>query len=913
MGNLYGKLMHCKQLLDGHLFEGFLRKIRRWTMAEEQNVEQFKGQARLPKFAAPKRYDLFLKPDLASCTFSGSVRIALDVVGHTRFLVLNAADLAVKEGSVWFRSSSSSEEIRPVEIVAVEGDEILIIRFDRLLPRGEGVLGIGFQGTLNDKMKGFYRSTYEYKGEKKNMAVTQFEPVDARRCFPCWDEPVCKATFKITLEVPSELVALSNMPVVDEKLDGPNRIVSFEESPIMSTYLVAIVVGLFDYVEASTSDGTKVRVYCQVGKSSQGKFALDVAVKTLDLYKKYFAVPYPLPKLDMVAIPDFAAGAMENYGLVTYRETALLFDDRHSAASNKQRVAIVVAHELAHQWFGNLVTMEWWTHLWLNEGFATWVSYLAADSLFPEWNVWTQFLDETTTGLRLDALTESHPIEVDINHASEIEEIFDAISYKKGASVIRMLQSYLGAECFQKALASYIKKFAYSNAKTEDLWAVLEKESGEPVKKLMHSWTKQKGYPVLSVKVRDGNLEFEQTQFLSSGSSGVGQWIVPITLCCCSYKSQEKFLLETKSDKMNLTKLCDSFDSGKGGKFWIKVNVNQTGFYRVNYDDELASKLRYAIESHQLTATDRFGVLDDSFALSMACKQTLSSLLSLMAAYKEESEYTVLSHIITTSYKVVDVVADAAPELVDDIKTFFISLLQYPAEKLGWDPKDGESHLDAMLRGEILTALAEFGHDITINEAVKRFHAFMEDRDTSLLPPDTRKAAYVALMKTVNNSNKVGYESLLRIYRETDLSQEKVRILSALASSPDPSVVLEALNFLLSSEVRNQDAVHGLAGISREGRDVAWMWLKENWEHISKTWGSGFLITRFISSIVSPFSSDEKGDEIENFFATRSKPSISRTLKQSIERVRVNAKWVKSIQSETSLGEVVEELAYRIY
>ncbi|URE48053.1 Puromycin-sensitive [Musa troglodytarum] len=789
-------------------------------MAEGQCIERFKSQPRLPGFAIPRRYDLFLRPDLSSCRFAGSAQIAVDVVDDTRFLILNAADLDIDGGSVWFRNPSSSKEVRPSEVVLVEDDQILVLRFDEFLPRGSGVLGIGFRGTLNDKMKGFYRSVYEHNGEKKNMAVTQFEPADARRCFPCWDEPAFKATFKITLEVPSDTIALSNMPVMEEKLDGLVKTLSFQESPIMSTYLVALVIGLFDYVEASTSDGIKVRVYCQVGKSSQGKFALDVAVKTLDLYKKYFAVPYSLPKLDMVAIPDFAAGAMENYGLVTYRETALLFDDRHSAASNRQRV-----------------------------------SYLAADSLFPEWKVWTQFLDETTMGLRLDALAESHPIEVDINHASEIDEIFDAISYKKGASVIRMLQSYLGAECFQRSLASYIKKFACSNAKTEDLWAVLEEESGEPVKMLMNSWTKQKGYPVVYAKVNNANLQLEQ----------------------------KKFLLETKSEKLDVPELFNPENQKISGSVWLKFNVDQTGFYRVKYDDELAAGLRHAIEANQLSPTDRFGVLDDSFALCMACKQTLSSLLSLMASFSEEDEYTVLSQIITISYKVISTAADATPELLADIKQFLINLLWHSTEKLGWDPKSNEGHLDAMLRGELLTSLAELGHDITTKEAVRRFYAFLDDRNTSLLPPDIRKAAYVAVMQTVNSSNKLGYESLLRVYRETDLSQEKGRILSALASCPDPAVVLDALNFLLSSEVRNQDAVNGLAGISKEGRDVAWVWLK--------------------------FNSDEKANEIEEFFASRTKPSIARTVKQSIERVRNNAKWVKSIRSEQALGDIVKELA----
>ncbi|CAK9172685.1 unnamed protein product [Ilex paraguariensis] len=882
---------------------------------------EFKGQPRLPKFAIPKRYDLKLKPDLVTCKFTGVVAVTVDVVADTKFIVLNAAELSVDPKFVQFKGPKVLEAL---EVELVQEDEILVVEFGESLPIGVGVLSIAFQGTLNDRMKGFYRSTYEHNGEKKNMAVTQFEPADARRCFPCWDEPACKATFKITLEVPSELVALSNMPVIEEKVSNNLKTVYYEESPIMSTYLVAVVVGLFDYVEDHTSDGVNVRVYCHVGKANQGKFALDVAVKTLGLYREYFAVPYSLPKLDMVAIPDFAAGAMENYGLVTYRETALLYDEKHSAAANKQRVAIVVAHELAHQWFGNLVTMEWWTHLWLNEGFATWVSYLAADSLFPEWKIWTQFLEESTEGLRLDGLAESHPIEVDINHASEIDEIFDAISYRKGAAVIRMLQSYLGAECFQRALASYIQRHACSNAKTEDLWSVLEEASDEPVNKLMNSWTKQKGYPVVSVKVKDQKLEFEQSQFLLSGSHGDGQWIVPIVLCYGSYESRQSFLLQTKSEALDINEFlgfsiskASLMETGKEGKSnsvcaWIKLNVDQTGFYRVKYDEDLSARLRYAIEGKCLSTSDKYGILDDSYALCMACQQSLTSLLTLMGAYREEIDYAVLSNLISMSYKVARIAADSAPALLDNIKLFFIHLFQYSAERLGWDPKHGESHLDAMLRGELLTALAIFGHDATLNEASRRFHAFLDDRDTSVLRPDLRRAAYVAVMQNVSTSNKSGYESLLRVYRETDLSQEKTRILGSLASCRDPNIILEILNFLLSSEVRSQDVVFGLA-VSREGCETAWKWLQNNWDHISKTYGSGFLITRFISAVVSPFSSYEKAKEVEEFFASRSKPYIARTLKQSIERVHINTKWVQSIKNEKHLAEVVQELAHRKY
>ncbi|PAN35146.1 hypothetical protein PAHAL_6G184800 [Panicum hallii] len=802
---------------------------------------QFRGQARLPRSAAPLHYGLRLRPDLAACTFSGAAAVDVAVRAPTRFLVLNAAELDVDRASIRFR------DLVPSEVVQFEEDEILVIGFDRELPAGEGVLTMEFTGTLNDRMRGFYRSTYVYNGESRNMA----------------------AKFKITLEVPSDLVALSSMPVVKETVSG------------------------------------------SIKTTNQGKFALDVAVKSLDLYKDYFATPYPLPKLDMIAIPDFATGAMENYGLVTYRDTALLYDELLSSASNKQQVAITVAHELAHQWFGNLVTMEWWTHLWLNEGFASWVSYLAVDSLFPEWNNWTQFLDETTSGLTLDALAESHPIEVEVNHASEIDAIFDSISYDKGASVIRMLQSYLGAERFQKALASYIKKYAYSNAKTEDLWAVLEEESGEPVKDLMTAWTKQQGYPVIYAKLNGHELELEQEQFLSDGSSGRGMWIVPITSCFGSYNEQKKVLLKDKTDKIHIKEFTasQSSDGEKSQNIWIKLNIDQTGFCRVKYDDELAAGLVNAIKAKKLSLMDKIGIVEDSYALSVARKQTLTSLLRLLNAYRDESDYTVLSHVTSVCLSISKISADATPQLNRDIKQLLINLLLPAAIKLGWDPKDGESHLDVMLRSLLLTALVRLGHDETVNEGVRRFHIFFEDRKTSLLPPDTRKAAYLAVMRTVSASNRSGYDALLKIYREAAEPQEKSLVLGSLSSSPDKDIFLEALNFILTDKVRNQDSYYILGGISLEGREVAWAWLKKNWDHVLKTWTTSELISDFIDSIISPFTSEEKASEVSEFFADRINPSFERVLKQSLERVCISARWIETIRSESpSLGQAVQEL-----
>ncbi|OMO70683.1 Peptidase M1, alanine aminopeptidase/leukotriene A4 hydrolase [Corchorus capsularis] len=881
-------------------------------MDQKQNIEQFKGQPRLPKFAVPKRYDLHLKLDLSACTFSGLVDINLCILEPTKFIVLNACELAVHQ--VFF-TNSLNHKFTPCDVVLVNDDELLVLVFDEMLGTGEGMLRIEFTGALNEHLKGLYKCTYVDDGIRKNMAVTQFEPVCARRCFPCWDEPALKATFKITLDLPSELIALSNMPINDEKINGNVKTVYFEESPVMSTYLVAITVGLFDHIEETTSDGIKVGVYCPVGKSDEGKFALEVAVKSLDVYTRYFSMPYPLPKLDMVAVPEFSGGAMENYGLIIYRENEMLYNDLRTAAARKQIITIVVAHEVAHQWFGNLVTMEWWTHLWLNEGFATWISYMAADIMFPEWKIWSQFLQQTNGGLRMDAQEQSHPIEVEIQHAHSVDEIFDAISYKKGSAVIKMLQGYLGDEIFQKSLSLYMKRYAWSNAKTEDLWSVLSEVSGIQVNSMMDSWTKQKGYPVISVKSKEQILELEQSQFLSSGFHGDGQWTVPITLCLGSYDRCKSFLLDSKSEVLDISELfpspAEKNEDEYGKASWIKVNVEQGGFYRVKYGDELGARLRKAIQKDCLSATDRYGILDDTYALCVACEQSLSSLLSLMDVYRNEIDYIVLSKLIDVCYNVLEVLKDAIPNLVNAMKEFFINLLLFSAEKLGWESAPGESHLNALMRAEVFMALAAFDHGRTHEEAMQCFQTLLNDKNTPLLSADTKRAAYIAVMRNANATSRDGFESLLKIYREADAVQEKERILRTIASTPDPDILVEVLNFLISDEVRDQDITYGVAGISLEGRNMAWRWLKENWNFIVDKYGSGFLITHFIGGIITPFCSHEKADEIEEFFVSRMRPTFAMNLKQSIEQVRIKARWVESLkQEQQSLQDLLKQLAH---
>ena len=435
----------------------------------------------LPSAVTPQHYDLSLAPDLEAFTYTGVCTVQLLVSEPCDAITFHAKDLAISAGVLVDAAGvERTNPGGPDVLYGEEKQETATVALSAPLTAADigtvVTLRLEFTGELNDKMAGFYRSAYpapDGSGETRYLAVTQFEPTDARRCFPCWDEPALKATFGMTLTVPDDRVALSNMPekTVVKDAAGGKKTVTFETTPVMSTYLLAFCVGEFDHIEDTTPEGVTVRCWTPVGKSEQGRFALDTAVGSLSFFGEYFDNAYPLPKMDMIAVPDFSAGAMENWGLVVYRASLMLFEEGKTPTNAKQSIGYVVGHELAHQWFGNLVTMEWWSQLWLNEGFATWVGWRAMDHLYPEWKVWSQFLtNEQSMGLGLDSLRSSHPVEVPIQSAGQVNEIFDAISYSKGSCVIRMLEAHLGEETFRAGMRAYVARHAYGNAGTTDLW-----------------------------------------------------------------------------------------------------------------------------------------------------------------------------------------------------------------------------------------------------------------------------------------------------------------------------------------------------------------------------------------------------------------------------------------------------------
>ena len=566
----------------------------------------------LPETARPNKYRIKLHPDLTNFTFQGEQSVDIQVLEPTSSIVLNAIDLTIDKATIHAMGIS----LTTYSVNFDKAAETATLQFEDTIQPGEARLEMAFSGELNDKLIGFYRSEYTSQdGETRYLATTQFEATDARRAFPCWDEPAKKAIFEVTLVFADEYQAVSNTPAVEETVPGTGlKSIRFAETPVMSTYLLAFVVGNLTSIEERASGGTLVGVWTTPGKENQANFALDTSVKLLGYFNEYFGIPYPLAKLDHIAIPDFAAGAMENWGAVTYRETALLVDPDNSSAGTRQRVAEVIAHEMAHMWFGDLVTMEWWDDLWLNESFASWMGNKAVDWLFPEWKMWTQFVNmDTNRALSLDGLKNSHPIEQAVKNPAEVSQLFDAISYSKGASVIRMLENFLGEETFRKGLNRYLTSNMYDNARTEDLWSALEKESGQPVTAIMDSWVKQMGYPVIQVESeRSGNqtrLSVTQERFVYDRLLGETEpdtevWRVPIS-AQQSGEDSKITVMEGRQAQLDLP---------VGDDGWVKVNPLQTGFFRVNYSADDWQRLVPPIKALELHATDRLGVQNDAYA-----------------------------------------------------------------------------------------------------------------------------------------------------------------------------------------------------------------------------------------------------------------------------------------------------------
>lgn len=836
------------------------------------------NSVRLPNYIKPVRYKILLTPDLEGFKFDGEEEIEIEISKKTDEVLLHSAEIEITEAQV----TGVVNDV--AEITYIKKHEIAKLKFNQSLAVGKTFLRLKFTGILNDKMRGFYRSKYTHEGKTYHMGVTQFESTDARRAFPCFDEPDKKAIFEVSLRIPSDRTAISNT-VETEILEheGGFKTIKFAPSPIMSTYLLAFIVGHFEYLEKQTESGVLVRVLTTPGKKMQSEFALDFAVKTVSFFEDYFGIAYPLPSLDLIAIPDFASGAMENWGAITYRESLLLVDRMHSSIQNKQWVALVIAHEIAHQWFGNLVTMEWWTHLWLNEGFASYMEYVAVDSIFPEWDIWSQFVFiEQSKGLELDGLASTHPIEVEVNDPGEISEIFDAVSYSKGASIIRMLAEYLGEKDFKKGLTVYLKKYSYGNATTEDLWKSWEEASGKPVRKIMKDWTGKPGYPLVSIEEKEDDYVITQERFFASShqkSDEKFSWIIPLSMV--SYKNKKPKFVLIKNKHLTIPQIK--------GDSWIKLNVKETSFVRINYSPYLLSLLRAPIEERDeaLLPEDKFGIIRDGFALSQSGKNLTDEALKLALAYKGETDYVVWAQISSELLKLKNLFYGAP--FYENFKRFVVEVFIEVAAKLGWEAKKDEPHLQTLLRSTVLYALGANGHEPTINKALEIFRNYT-DKGIAV-DSDLRGVIYALVAE---NSGLKVFEKFIEMYKKETLEEEKGRLLRAMCSFKDPKILEKTLEFSFSEDMRPQDSFKsiGLVWSNPFGRGLAWKFLKKNWDDLSKKYAGGHMLTRFVSPAEN-FTTSSEAEGVKRFFSDKNTDGVKLTLAQAIEQIYSNEAWLK--------------------
>lgn len=601
---------------------------------------------------------------------------------------------------------------------------------------------IKFTGQLNDKMAGFYRSTYKKEdGTEGILATTQMEATDARRSFPCFDEPALKATFTVTLVADKNLTCLSNMDVAAEtEAQSGKKAVKFNKSPLMSTYLVAFIVGELNYIE--TNDfRVPVRVYAPPGQDIEhGRFSLNLAAKTLAFYEKVFGIEFPLPKMDQVAIPDFAQGAMENWGLVTYRVVDLLLDEKTSGAATKERVAEVVQHELAHQWFGNLVTMDWWEGLWLNEGFATWASWYSCNAFYPEWNVWQTFVTDTLQGgLSLDSLRSSHPVEVPVKRADEINQIFDAISYMKGSCVLRMVSTYLGEDVFLEGVRNYLKKHAYGNTETGDLWASLAEASGKEVEEVMAAWTKQIGFPVVTVSDSGSDaIHVKQNRFLRTGDvkAEEDQVLYPVLLGLRTKEGVDRSLILDKREADFKVPSTDFF----------KLNADHTSPYRTSYSPERLVKLGQAAKDGLLSVEDRTGMIADAGALAQSGYQKTSGVLSLLKGFDSETEFVVWNEIIArlTAVQAAWIFEDQTVR--EGLEKFQLSLVSAKTHAMGWQFSDKDGHIEQQFKAMLFGSAGMSGDDKVISAAKDMFKKYMAG-DRNAIHPNIRGSVFAMALK----------------------------------------------------------------------------------------------------------------------------------------------------------------------
>lgn len=817
---------------------------------------------RLPSTVNPKNYDLYFNIDFEQFLFNGNVKISIQISEPVSIIRLHSEELDIISVKL------ISHDLETLNITSELIKSEISIKPDAQLSPGMYFLEIHFKGKLNDDLSGFYRSRYlDTSGKEAYLATTQFEAPYARKAFPCFDEPEFKATFSVSMNIPEEMTGISNMPIDSETVENNRKILQFQKTPPMSTYLLYMGAGLFDYIELSKDDRT-VRVYGINGKSEQGRFALQFAADTLSFFEQYSGVKYPLPKLDLLAIPDFAAGAMENWGACTFREVLLYVDDQNTSLTVKKRVAEVIAHELWHQWSGNLVTMKWWDDLWLNEAFATYQAFRAVENFFPQWHIWDDFIDgDTNSAFEMDMLSTTHPIAVPVHTANEIEEIFDHISYGKGGSVLRMIESYIGESAFQKGVSAYLSAFAYKSAVAEDLWNTLEQHSGMPVKDILVQWVNKPGFPLLKAQKNGSSIHISQQRFTSSINNTVEPWPVPLTWTTPAGKSE--LLFETSECMVNHT------------SDFVKFNTHQTGFYRTIYDNQLYDTLYNPVKNRVLHEYDRWGILNDLWASVFKGYANLTKLFEIMSWYHTENHVFVLREISSQCTQISRLLQfpSRGLNMFARYSQPFIDVLR----QIGWDSDSSDESHTKQLRPICIKFLIQAGDESVKQIALTKAERYLHGET---IDPDIRGACLSAISK---EGTRQHFDIIKNVYTSKNNIEEKIALLSTLAEFTEPELLIDFLDYSITDAVRKQDLRTVFARVSHNQScsELFFDWVKDHWSTLYDLRKSHFVYIGLLETLITTATDLERLEKIRDFL-NRNGKEYEKTQANAFERAQLN-------------------------
>ncbi|MCI0678752.1 MAG: M1 family metallopeptidase, partial [Actinobacteria bacterium] len=808
---------------------------------------------RLPRTIIPNHYDIELDLDMDDFTFTG--RVAVDIaVGETvTEIVLNAADIDIKEAFL----TTGGRRLAIGGISYDERYERAALTLDDEAATGEYRLEIDYSGVINDQLRGLYRSSYRAAaGTEHPIATSQCQATDARRVFPCWDEPDFKATFKTSMTVPLGVEAYSNAQEVARRETGGKARFDFATTMRMSTYLLAFIAGPFEATDPVVVRGTPIRIIVPRGNLHLADVALRNAVFTFEYLTDYYGIPYPGDKLDHIAIPDFAAGAMENVGLITYRDAYLVIDEAKASQSELQNCLDVIGHEVTHQWFGNLVTMAWWEGTWLNEAFASFLEMKATDAMRPEWKRWLAFANgEVPWAMGTDQLASTRPIEYQVNAPEEVDQMFDAITYGKGSAVLHMIDEFIGVESFRRGVGDYLRRHAYANTVTGDLWQALDGVSDWPVRAVMDTWVYQRGFPQIEVRQMDGGLRLGQRRYLViADETDTTIWKVPLQLrgSVAGSEFHRKVLLEDDEIGVDLGAPVD----------WVVANAGGYGFYRTRYADDVFAVLLANIG--QLDDIERLTLVSDTMAFVRNGQVDSSHFLDLVERFGAETEQAIWS-VINGGLATIE--HHALHEEVREAFQGFVKRLTGPAlDRLGWDPRPDDSDLDRKLRGDLVSAMGILGGDQDTIDRCRR----VVDQLLGGASPDP-EVATAALNVYARHAGADEYRLLWETYRVARTPLDQVRYLGSVAGVPGEEQAVDTLDKVIDGDIRTQDGFWVFARLlSGKAGPAVWRSAASRWDALLEMM-PGTTRTRVVEGI-SALSQPQVAAEVAAFFAEHPLP-----------------------------------------